>query len=66
MFLRPWVFTTPGRDVRLALSVSLLRRGGGWAPGVPDPQHVAFGTDDVVATARALRAAGAPLLAVPA
>jgi 4-hydroxyphenylpyruvate dioxygenase len=58
--------TTPGRDVRLALSVSLLRRGGGWAPGVPDPQHVAFATDDVVATARALRAAGAPLLAVPA
>ncbi|SDN44572.1 4-hydroxyphenylpyruvate dioxygenase [Klenkia soli] len=58
--------TTPDRAVRLALSVSLLRRGGGWTPGVPDPQHVAFATDDVVATARALRAAGAPLLAVPA
>jgi len=57
---------TPDRAVRLALSVSLLRRGGGWSPGVPDPQHVAFATDDAVATARALRAAGAPLLAVPA
>ncbi|MGZ4658216.1 MAG: sugar phosphate isomerase/epimerase and 4-hydroxyphenylpyruvate domain-containing protein, partial [Blastococcus sp.] len=39
---------------------------GDWAPGVPEPQHVAFATDDIVATARALRAAGAPLLAVPA
>jgi 4-hydroxyphenylpyruvate dioxygenase len=58
--------TTPDRGVRLALSVSLLRRGSGWAPGVPDPQHVAFATDDAVGTARALRAAGAPLLAVPA
>lgn len=57
--------STPDRSVRLALSVALLRRGG-WAPGVLDPQHVAFGTDDVVATARALRAAGAPLLPVPA
>jgi 4-hydroxyphenylpyruvate dioxygenase len=34
-------------------------------PGVPDPQHVAFATDDVFASARALRAAGAPLLTVP-
>ncbi len=57
---------TPDRAVRLALSVSLLRRGGGWTPGVPDPQHIAFATDDVVATAGAMRAAGAPLLAVPA
>jgi 4-hydroxyphenylpyruvate dioxygenase len=56
--------TGPGRAVRLSLSVSLLRRGE-WAPGVPAPQHIAFATDDVVATARALRAAGAPLLAVP-
>ena len=53
------------RAVRLALSVSLLRRGD-WAPGVPAPQSVAFATDDAVATARALRAAGAPLVAVPA
>jgi 4-hydroxyphenylpyruvate dioxygenase len=57
--------TGPGRAVRLALSVAALRRGG-WAPGVPDPQYVAFATDDIVATARELRAAGAPLLPVPA
>ncbi|WP_448640352.1 TIM barrel protein [Geodermatophilus sp. URMC 63] len=55
----------PDRAVRLALSVSALRRGG-WAPGVPEPQSVALATDDVVATARALRAAGAPLLPLPA
>ena len=57
--------TGPDRAVRLALSVSLLRRGD-WSPGVPAPQSVAFATDDVVAAARALRAAGAPLVAVPA
>ncbi|TQN42233.1 4-hydroxyphenylpyruvate dioxygenase [Blastococcus colisei] len=57
--------TNPERTVRLALSVSLLRRGG-WSPGVPAPQYVAFATADVVATARALRAAGAPLLPIPA
>lgn len=63
--IRSRAVTGPGRAVRLALSVSLLRRGE-WAPGVPAPQHIAFASDDVVATARALRAAGAPLLAVPA
>ena len=63
--VRSRAVTGPDRAVRLALSVSLLRRGE-WAPGVPAPQHIAFATDDVVATARALRAAGAPLLAVPA
>ena len=62
--VRSRAVTGPGRAVRLALSVSLLRRGE-WAPGVPAPQHIAFASDDVVATARALRAAGAPLLAVP-
>jgi 4-hydroxyphenylpyruvate dioxygenase len=63
--VRSRAVTGPDRAVRLALSVSLLRRGE-WAPGVPAPQHIAFASDDVVATARALRAAGAPLLAVPA
>jgi 4-hydroxyphenylpyruvate dioxygenase len=63
--VRTRAVTGPGRAVRVALSASTLRRGG-WAPGVPDPQYVAFGTDDVVATARALRAAGAPLLPLPA
>jgi 4-hydroxyphenylpyruvate dioxygenase len=56
-----------GRDraVRLALNVSLLRRGE-WAPGVPAPQSIAFASGDIVATARALRAASAPLVSVPA
>jgi 4-hydroxyphenylpyruvate dioxygenase len=63
--VRSRAVTGPDRAVRLALSVSLLRRGE-WAPGVLAPQHIAFSTEDIVATARALRAAGAPLLAVPA
>jgi 4-hydroxyphenylpyruvate dioxygenase len=33
---------------------------------VPEPQYLALATDDVVSTARALRAAGAPLLRLPA
>ena len=57
--------TQPDRAVRLALSVAALRRGG-WSPAVPDPQYVALLTDDVVAAAVRLRAAGAPLLPVPA
>jgi 4-hydroxyphenylpyruvate dioxygenase len=32
---------------------------------VADPQHVAFATPDALAAARAARAAGAPLLAIP-
>jgi 4-hydroxyphenylpyruvate dioxygenase len=63
--VRSRAVSTPDRRLRLELTVSLLRRGG-WAPGVPEPQHVAFATNDIAATARALRAAGAPLLAVPA
>ena len=52
------------RTLRLGLSVSVLRRGE-WAPGVAEPQHVAFACTDVLACARAARAAGAPLLAIP-
>jgi 4-hydroxyphenylpyruvate dioxygenase len=63
--VRTRAVTGPDRRVRLALSVAALRRGG-WAPGVPDPQYVAFATDDVVAVAQALRTAGAPLLPLPA
>ena len=63
--VRSRAVTGPDRAVRLALSVSLLRRGE-WSPGVPSPQSVAFATDDVVATAGALRAAGARLVEVPA
>jgi 4-hydroxyphenylpyruvate dioxygenase len=54
----------PGRTVRLALTVSLLRRGD-WAPAVADPQHVAFATTDLVASAEALTRSGAILLPVP-
>ena len=50
--------------VRLNLSVSVLRRGQ-WGPGVRDPQHVAFGCDDVIGFARRARDAGAPLLDIP-
>jgi len=52
------------RTLRLGLSVSVLRRGE-WAPGVAEPQHVAFACDDVLAAARAARDAGAPLLPIP-
>jgi len=53
-----------GRNVRVVHNVAMLRRGE-WAPAVPDPQHVAFRTDDALACASALRAAGAPLLDIP-
>jgi 4-hydroxyphenylpyruvate dioxygenase len=54
-----------GLTVRVNLSVSVLRRGD-WAPGVADPQHIAFASSDVLALARRARAAGAPLLDIPA
>ena len=63
--VRTRAVTGAHRGVRLTLSVPTLRRGG-WSPGVPDPQYVAFRTDDVVAAAVALRAAGTPLAPVPA
>ncbi len=53
-----------GLTVRVNLSVSVLRRGD-WAPGVADPQHIAFACSDVLALARRARAAGAPLLDIP-
>ncbi|MEV5826475.1 TIM barrel protein [Spirillospora sp. NPDC052242] len=62
--VRSRAVTDPGRRLRLVLDGTLLRRGA-WAPAVPDPQHVAFATDDVFRTARALRERGAPILAVP-
>ncbi|WP_243653913.1 sugar phosphate isomerase/epimerase and 4-hydroxyphenylpyruvate domain-containing protein [Pseudonocardia endophytica] len=52
------------RRTRIALTVSLLRRGS-WGPAVTDPQYVALATDDVLATASAARAAGVRLLDVP-
>ena len=53
----------PSGRVRIALQRTLLRRGE-WAPAVQDPQHVAFATADLFATARALRERGARLLTV--
>ncbi len=55
----------PAGRVRVCLSVSVLRRGGDWLPGVVEPQHVAFTTTDALAAAEAARGAGAPLLRVP-
>ncbi|GAA3724758.1 sugar phosphate isomerase/epimerase and 4-hydroxyphenylpyruvate domain-containing protein [Plantactinospora mayteni] len=56
-------FTDPGRAVRLALTVAVLRRGE-WAPSVADPQHVAFGTDDIFGTAAALDRLGTGTLRI--
>ena len=60
--MRSRAVADPNRTVRLALTVALLRRGE-WAPAVADPQHVAFTTSDIVATAAALTL---PVLPVPA
>jgi 4-hydroxyphenylpyruvate dioxygenase len=52
--------------VRIGLSGSVLRRSGQWIPGVVEPQNVAFATQDILAAARAARAAGAPVVPIPA
>jgi 4-hydroxyphenylpyruvate dioxygenase len=54
----------PDGSTRITLTGTLLRRGD-WAPAVPEPQHVAFATRDIIATARAMRARGAGLLSIP-
>ncbi|BEL12106.1 sugar phosphate isomerase/epimerase and 4-hydroxyphenylpyruvate domain-containing protein [Actinoplanes sichuanensis] len=59
--MRSRAIANPSRTVRLALTVALLRRGD-WAPAVADPQHVAFTTTDIIATAAALTV---PALPVP-
>ncbi|GGM99190.1 4-hydroxyphenylpyruvate dioxygenase [Actinoplanes campanulatus] len=60
--MRSRAVADPRRTVRVALTVALLRRGE-WAPAVSDPQHVAFATADLIATAQAL---SLPPLPVPA
>jgi sugar phosphate isomerase/epimerase/4-hydroxyphenylpyruvate dioxygenase-like putative hemolysin len=50
--------------VRITLNAAQLRRGD-WAPAIPSPQHVAFTTDDAIASAEAMRALGAPVLKIP-
>ncbi|MGW4460668.1 bifunctional sugar phosphate isomerase/epimerase/4-hydroxyphenylpyruvate dioxygenase family protein [Micromonospora sp. NPDC004704] len=62
--MRSRAYATPDRAVRLALTVALLRRGE-WAPAVVDPQHVAFATADIFATAVAIDRLGGTTLHVP-
>jgi 4-hydroxyphenylpyruvate dioxygenase len=62
--MRSRAVANAGRTVRLALTVAVLRRGE-WAPAVADPQHVAFTTADIGASAEALAALGATTLPVP-
>ncbi|GAB4051246.1 TIM barrel protein [Catellatospora paridis] len=50
--------------IRIMLNTAPLRRGD-WAPAVASPQHIAFASDDVIASARAMRAMGAPVLRIP-
>ena len=49
--------------VRITLNAAQLRRGD--CPAIPSPQHVAFTTDDAIASAQAMRALGAPVLKIP-
>ena len=63
--VRSRAVTDPDRDVRLALTARCSDAGSG-RPACRPRSTIAFATDDAVATARALRAAGAPLLPVPA
>jgi len=62
--IRSRVATDPAHQVRITLNTAPLRRGD-WAPAIPSPQHVAFTSADVIASARAMRALGAPVLAIP-
>jgi 4-hydroxyphenylpyruvate dioxygenase len=62
--LRSRSATDPEHGVRITLNTAPLRRGI-WAPGIPNPQHVAFASDDVIASARSMRALGAPVLRIP-
>jgi 4-hydroxyphenylpyruvate dioxygenase len=62
--MRSRAFSTAQRTIRLALTVALLRRGE-WAPAVVDPQHVAFTTADIFATAAAVARLGGPAMPVP-
>ncbi|MGB3441431.1 MAG: TIM barrel protein [Actinophytocola sp.] len=62
--IRSRAATDPHHRVRITLNAALYRRGQ-WAPAVPEPQHIAFRTDDAIAAAKAVRALGAPLLAIP-
>ncbi|RSM74116.1 hypothetical protein DMB66_01375 [Actinoplanes sp. ATCC 53533] len=55
--------TDSGHTFRITLNTAPLRRGS-WAPATPSPQHVAFASDDVIASALAMRELGAPVLKI--
>jgi sugar phosphate isomerase/epimerase/4-hydroxyphenylpyruvate dioxygenase-like putative hemolysin len=62
--IRSRAATDPTHRVQLTLNTAPLRRGH-WAPAIPNPQHIAFRTDDAIASATMMRALGAPLLKIP-
>ncbi len=62
--IRSRAASDPGHRVRITLNTAPMRRGD-WAPAIPNPQQVAFRTDDAIASAQAMRALGAPLLKIP-
>lgn len=62
--IRSRAMSDPDRAVRLTLTVAALRRGD-WAPAVPEPQHIAFRTNDILAAAQHARDRGAPVLRIP-
>lgn len=62
--IRSRAASDPADHVRITLNTAPLRRGD-WAPAVPNPQHVAFTTNDAVAAARAMRARNAAVLPIP-
>jgi 4-hydroxyphenylpyruvate dioxygenase len=64
--IRTRAVADPALRVRLNLSVSVLRRGPDWHPAVLDPQHVAFGTNDIFAVARSVHASAGLILPIPA
>jgi 4-hydroxyphenylpyruvate dioxygenase len=61
--VRSRLVTDTAGAVRIVLNVSLLGTGGS-TPRGPEPHHIAFATRDIVGAARAMRAAGAPLLTI--
>ncbi|GAA1032947.1 hypothetical protein GCM10009557_33110 [Virgisporangium ochraceum] len=56
--------TDPTGRERIILNTAPLRRGD-WAPVIPYPQHIAFRSDDAIASAEAMHALGAPVLRIP-
>jgi sugar phosphate isomerase/epimerase/4-hydroxyphenylpyruvate dioxygenase-like putative hemolysin len=62
--IRSRAASDPEQRVRITLNTAPMRRGD-WAPVIPNPQQIAFATNDAIASARAMRALGATLLTIP-